>query len=89
MVDGALLSYGHEPIRLYENVKDAAFGDAFIALLFESGEVYTWGSNDQGQLGNGSYTLISLLEAEDDEGYEIEVISSADSVFPNIPITIK
>ena len=89
LVDGALLSYGHEPIRLYENVKDAAFGDAFIALLFESGEVYTWGSNDQGQLGNGSYTLISLLEAEDDEGYEIEVISSADSVFPNIPITIK
>ena len=89
LVDGALLSYGNEPIRLYENVKDAAIGDAFIALLFESGEVYTWGSNDHGQLGNGKYTQTALTEAEDDEGYEVEIISSADSVFPNVPITLK
>ena len=89
LVDGALLSYGHEPIRLYENVKSVAFGDAFIALLLESGEVYTWGSNDHGQLGNGKYTQTALTEAEDDEGYEVEIISSADSVFPNVPITLK
>ncbi|MBQ3231729.1 MAG: hypothetical protein IJB25_04540 [Clostridia bacterium] len=89
LVDGALLSYGSEPIRLYENVKSAAVGDAFIALLFESGDIFTWGSNDQGQLGNGKYTQIALVEAEDDEGYEAEIISSADSVFPNVPITLK
>ncbi|MBR3928018.1 MAG: hypothetical protein IKJ65_03325 [Clostridia bacterium] len=89
LVDGALLSYGSEPILLYENVKDAAFGDAFIALLFESGDVYTWGSNDFGQLGNGCFTQTALVEAEDDEGYEVEIISSADSVFPNVPITLK
>lgn len=89
LVDGALLSYGSEPIRLYENVKSAAVGDAFIALLFESGDVFTWGSNDQGQLGNGKYTQTALVEAEDDEGYEAEIISSADSVFPNVPITLK
>lgn len=89
LIDGALLSYGYEPIRLYENVKDVAIGDAFIALLFASGDVYTWGSNDQGQLGNGSFTQTTLLEAEDDEGYEVEIISSADSVFPNVPITLK
>ena len=88
LVDGALLSYGHEPIRLYENVQDAAFGDAFIALLLKSGEVITWGSNDQGQIGNGSFTQVSLLEAEDDEGYEVEVVSSADTVFPNIALTL-
>ena len=89
LVDGALLSYGSEPIRLYENVKSAAVGDAFIALLFESGDIFTWGSNDQGQLGNGKYTQTALVEAEDDEGYEAEIISSADSVFPNVPITLK
>ena len=89
LIDGALLSYGSEPIRLYENVKDIAIGDAFIALILESGDVYTWGSNDFGQLGNGNYTQTALLEAEDDEGYEVEIISSADSVFPNVPITLK
>lgn len=89
LVDGALLSYGSEPIRLYENVKSVAIGDAFIALLLASGDVYTWGSNDHGQLGTGSFTQTALTEAEDDEGYEVDIISSADSVFPNIPITIK
>ncbi len=89
LVDGAFLSYGSEPIRLYENVKDAAIGDAFIALLFRSGDIYTWGSNDQGQLGNGSFTQTTLLEAEDDEGYEVEITSSADSVFPQIPLTFR
>lgn len=89
LIDGALLSYGSEPVRLYENVKDIAIGDAFIALLFESGDVYTWGSNDFGQLGNGNHTQTVLLEAEDDEGYEVEIISSADSVFPQIPLTIR
>ena len=89
LIDGALLSYGSEPIRLYENVKDIAIGDAFIALLFESGEIFIWGSNDQGQLGNGDYTRTALLEAEDDEGYEVEIVQSADSVFPNVPITLK
>lgn len=89
LIDGTLLSYGNKPIRLYENVLDIAIGDAFIALLFESGDVYTWGSNDFGQLGNGNYTQTVLLEAEDDEGYEVEIISSADSVFPQIPLTIR
>lgn len=89
LVNGPLLTYGSTPLRLYENVLDAAMGDAFISVLFESGDVYTWGSNDHGQLGNGSFTQTTLTENEDGDGYELEVVLSADSVFPSIPINLK
>ena len=89
LFNGTLLTYGNTPLRLYENVKDACMGDAFIALLFENGDVYTWGSNDHGQLGNGAYTLTVMTESEEDDEYELEILQSQDSVFPNIPITLK
>lgn len=89
LFNGTLLTYGNTPIRLYESVKDVAMGDAFIALLFENGDVYTWGTNDHGQLGNGAYTLTVITEGEEDDEYELDVIQSADSVFPHVPITLK
>jgi len=88
LMDGALITYGSTPLPLYENVLDAAFGDAFVMLLFEDGSVYTWGSNDHGQLGNGTRTETALFEDEEGDGYELTVVSAAQGIFPSVPINL-
>ena len=88
LMDGALITYGSTPLPLYDGVLDAAFGDAFVCILFENGDVYTWGSNDHGQLGNGTYTETVLYEEEEDGDYELSVLSASQGIFPSLPINL-
>lgn len=89
LVDGALITYGSTPLALYENVADAAFGDAFVCILFESGEVFTWGTNDHGQLGNGVRTETAVYESEEAEGFELYVTEPHQGIFPSVPLHLK
>lgn len=83
LVDGTLIFYGNEPILLYENALDIAFGDAFAVLLLSDGSVLTWGSNDQGQIGDGTHTETELVAGEDSEDEdELVIVSSEQRIFP-------
>lgn len=42
-----------EPVEIMENVSDVAVGSVHGAAITEDGKLYTWGSNEWGQLGNG------------------------------------
>lgn len=43
-----------------EKIIDVACGEAHTCVLTESGEVYTWGAGQAGQLGHGDYLRQSL-----------------------------
>lgn len=89
LMDAELIHYGNAPILLYEGVRDAAFGDAFIAVLFENGDVYAWGSNDHGQMGDGTLTVVQVVEGDEEGEYELEVRYSSQHVFPACPIRLE
>ncbi|MBQ3079075.1 MAG: hypothetical protein IJC48_03625 [Clostridia bacterium] len=89
LVEGEIVHYGNTPIALYEGVSDAAFADAAIAVLFENGDVFTWGSNDHGQIGNGTITETRLVHGEEEGEYDIEVASFFQQIFPARPITLE
>ena len=40
-----------------ENIEKIAVGDSFVIALNNKGEVYTWGSNDYGELGRNGYKV--------------------------------
>ena len=82
VTEGELIHYGSAPVRLYENVRDIAFGDAFAAALMNDGTLLTWGSNDQGQIGDGTYTQTACEAAEADEDDEVFIVVSEQRVFP-------
>ncbi len=41
------------PIKIMSNVKSVSLGDFHSAAITENGDLYTWGYNIDGQLGNG------------------------------------
>ena len=41
------------PVKVMENVKDVSIGDHYTAVVTNDGELYTWGINDFGRLGQG------------------------------------
>ena len=91
--DGVLIQYGKTPVMLYRNVNSAAIGDAFAAIEMLDGTLLSWGSNDWGQLGDGSVTRFELVAGEDgedgDEDYEIQVTEFNQAVFPLTPVLGK
>jgi len=44
----------HTPIRLKENIIDIAAGDGFSLAINSQGELFAWGANNLGQLGDGT-----------------------------------
>ncbi|MDR2183214.1 MAG: hypothetical protein LBE55_03480 [Clostridiales bacterium] len=44
----------HAPIRLMGNIIDIAAGDGFSLAVNTNGELFAWGLNDMGQLGDGT-----------------------------------
>ena len=80
--EGELVRYGSAPLCLYENLSDIAFGDAFVVALRSDGSLYTWGSNDQGQIGDGTYTQTACEAAQSDEDEEVYITVSEQRVFP-------
>lgn len=83
LTDAELIHYGSTPIPLNTGVRTAAFGDAFAVLMLANGTICTWGSNDQGQIGDGTYTATAASEPEDDEDEpEIIIVSSEQRIFP-------
>lgn len=89
LVDGELIHYGNAPIRVYEGVLDAVFGDAFVAVMFENGDVLTWGSNEHGQIGNGLITETRVVYGEEEGETELEIVSSMQQIFPYRPINLE
>lgn len=55
--NGKVTPYGEsgilEPVKVMDNVKHIALGTMHSAAITDSGELYLWGSNENGQLGNG------------------------------------
>lgn len=51
---------GYVPIKIMENVSWVDFGNRFSAVITTSGDLYTWGNNSSGQLGNGTTTNRSI-----------------------------
>ncbi len=56
LVDSISMELVVEPIPSVPAARKIGAGDDFSALLSEDGTVWTWGNNDDGQLGNGSRT---------------------------------
>jgi len=48
----------HSPIRIMEDVVEIAAGVGFSMAVTANGDLYTWGVNDRGQLGNGTTTNV-------------------------------
>jgi alpha-tubulin suppressor-like RCC1 family protein len=63
------------------NVKAIAAGDAFAVALTDGGKIYTWGSNSNGQLGNGSTDNSSTpVEVSDFSGVKAIAAGSAHTI---------
>lgn len=62
-IESSIRAKGKEP-----SIKDLKLGECFSIALSTNGRVYTWGSNELGQLGNGDDqpvaepTLVSSLK---------------------------
>lgn len=82
VTEGELIHYGSAPVSLYTDVTDITFGDAFVVALMDDGALRTWGSNDQGQIGDGTCSETVLEPAEDDEDDEVHISVSEQRVFP-------
>lgn len=80
-----LINYGKTPMPVYMNVKSCAIGDAFIVVEMDDGTLLSWGTNDWGQAGDGSYTVFTMSQEEDDDGeeeFDISVSDNRQHVFP-------
>lgn len=44
----------YTPVKIMDNVIDVSLGGRHSAAVTENGDLYTWGINDHGELGNGS-----------------------------------
>lgn len=84
VVDGPLVSYGSTPIRLFENARALAFGDAFVLLLRTDGSILAWGSNDHGQMADGDWTKAELADADDEDEKDVVITESDQFVFPAV-----
>ena len=51
---GDLMVYGGTPVGILSNVRMAAEGGSHYIAVDNDGDVYTWGQNFNGQLGNGN-----------------------------------
>ena len=63
----SLGSYTDTPEKVMDNVKDAICAggsDTFVIVLKNDGNVYSFGSNDNGQLGNGSSDSVLPEDAQ-------------------------
>lgn len=83
-VERVLLNYGDTPVEMYHNVEAVAVGEAFMLIAYRDGAVYAWGSNGQGQIGDGGRTvLFSDAEEEDgDDDGEYVFTDNQQRVFP-------
>ncbi len=84
VVDGPLVSYGSTPIRLFENARALAFGDAFVLLLRDDGTLLAWGSNDHGQMADGDWTKAELADSDDEDEMDVVITESDQFVFPAV-----
>ncbi|MCR4621922.1 MAG: hypothetical protein K5663_07535 [Clostridiales bacterium] len=90
VADDMLISYGRTPITLMQNVQDIAFGDAFWLAYGEDNTILCCGSNDWGQMGDGTVTRFTIYEEDDEDGgtdYAVEVYDNNQHVFSGqVPI---
>lgn len=84
VVDGPLISYGSTPVRLYENARALAFGDAFVLLLRDDGTLLAWGSNDHGQMADGDWTKAELADSDDEDEMDVVITESDQFIFPSV-----
>ncbi|MBR7041445.1 MAG: hypothetical protein IKI24_06330 [Clostridia bacterium] len=84
VADDVLINYGKTPVTLIEGVRAIAFGDAFWLAETADGHVLCCGSNDWGQMGDGSITVFEILEEDDEDGgtdYAAQVCENNQHVF--------
>ncbi len=54
------IEYPKEPQFVAENVKMVESGNNFVTILKNDGSVWTFGENNEGQLGNGTFTASNV-----------------------------
>ena len=52
-------SFQDKPIKIMDNVVAYSLGGEYSAAVTRSGELYTWGLNEHGNLGNGTFSDVS------------------------------
>jgi len=54
----------YSPVKVLDNIEAVSFGSHHVVALTKDGNIYTWGDNDEGQLGDGtdnsSYTPVKV-----------------------------
>ena len=50
------------PIKVMENIQSVSLGNDFVMVLTNEGEVFAWGDNSHGQIGNGDSETQLLYE---------------------------
>ena len=84
VADDILINYGKTPISLMQGVRDVAFGDAFWLACCEDAALLCCGSNDWGQMGDGSVTVFEIYEEDDEDGgtdWAVQVYENNQHVF--------
>lgn len=65
-----IMEYGNKPLKLLDNIQTATGNNWSRMAVDSDGQLYTWGSNQDGLLGNGKKTIV-----------EVEVIISPDEEY--------
>ena len=69
-----------KPVKVMENVRDICLGYNHSACITNNGELYSWGDNSNGQLGDLNYGIYYPTEYVPDYGSEPNPIKIMDNV---------
>ena len=64
--NGTYAARKHSPVKVMENVKGISLGNAHSGAITEDGNLWMWGANGKGQLGDGTteekHTPVKIME---------------------------
>ncbi|MDR1696144.1 MAG: hypothetical protein LBR69_05905 [Endomicrobium sp.] len=72
---GDLKTYGKSPVKILDNVTDAC-GEYHYLAVKENGQLFSWGGNEYGQLGNGLNSVVERSEIVSGEviDYDFDIL---------------
>jgi len=70
ILDPPIVEYGNSPVKIMDNVAVAGGGRQHRIAVDTDGNVFAWGNNQFGQLGNGTASVIGRELIDQDYEYE-------------------
>jgi alpha-tubulin suppressor-like RCC1 family protein len=70
IIDSTMIVYGNSPVKILENVILACGSGFHNMAVDKDGNLYTWGNNHFGQLGNGTVSIFGIKYIDNWTGEE-------------------